>query len=328
MTRFCVPIVSGNDRFGYLWVLDPEHSLSEHGQSLARQAGRDLLAVLDRRRAALRAEESSIQALIARLLCGTAESFEQILPELQQREIAQPDSRLSVFAFEPESGGPRNPVERTLSLRQRLAATEPSHRWFTLAGKPTAIVAVSRPDTRPDRERVSAAVANALDYTYDERPALGWSGDRVPISDAAQAFRHARLALTLAQVGAVDEAVAIWTDLGSWKTIALLAERYSSTPGDLAKLVHPGIVGLIEKGRGDLIHTLDVFLAHRGDARKTAEALHLHRSTLYYRLEKITEEVGGDLGDGEVRFELMLSIRLAYFARLYRRAPSQAPTAV
>jgi hypothetical protein len=37
--------------------------------------------------------------------------------------------------------------------------------------------------------------------------------------------------------------------------------------------------------------------------------LHLHRSTLYYRLDKITEVVGGDLRDGEARFELMLSLK-------------------
>ena len=55
---------------------------------------------------------------------------------------------------------------------------------------------------------------------------------------------------------------------------------------------------LVGKGRDDLIHTLDVYLALGGDARKTAETLHLHRSTLYYRLDKITEAVGGDLGDG------------------------------
>jgi DNA-binding PucR family transcriptional regulator len=75
---------------------------------------------------------------------------------------------------------------------------------------------------------------------------------------------------------------------------------------------------MIESGRDDLIHTLDAYLTHGGDARKTAESLHLHRSTLYYRLEKITEAIGGDLRDGEVRFELMLGIRLANMARLYQ----------
>jgi DNA-binding PucR family transcriptional regulator len=83
-------------------------------------------------------------------------------------------------------------------------------------------------------------------------------------------------------------------------------------------LVHPGVIGLLEQDRDDLIHTLDVYLANGGDARRTARELHLHRSTLYYRLDKITEAIGGDLSDGETRFELMLSIRLALIARLYR----------
>ncbi len=319
MSRFCVPICSTDERFGYLWVLDPEQSLSDNGQELARQAGRDLQSILDRRNAALRAAESSQQALLARLLeDGTAESFERVLQELQEKDMAQPDSRVSVFAFEPSFAGPQDPLERTMSLRLGLTAAEPSQRWFALAGQPTAIVAVSRPEVRVNTRRVSPAVVHAIHATYDQRPAIGSSGDRVPISQAAQAFRNARLALTLAEIGAFNKKVAVWTELGSWKAIALIADSYSSNPTDLAELMHPGIVGMVESGRDDLIHTLDAYLTHGCDARKTAEALHLHRSTLYYRLEKITEAVGGDLRDGEARFELMLSIRIANIARLYR----------
>ena len=319
MTRFCVPICSTDERFGYLWVLDPQHSLSDDGQELARRAGRDLQAVLDRRNAALRAEESSQQSLLAKLLDGgTGEASEYLLQELQEKDIAQPDSRVSVFAFEPAFPEPSDPIERTMSLRLRLTATDPSHRWFALAGQPTAVLAVSRPEARVDVRRVSSAVVDEIDAAYGQRRAIGWSGDWLPISQAAQAFRNARLALALAEIGACKKKLAVWTELGSWRTIAVLADSYSTHSADLAELVHPGIVGMIEGGRDDLIHTLDAYLTHGGDARKTAESLHLHRSTLYYRLEKITEEIGGDLRDGEVRFELMLAIRLANMARLYQ----------
>lgn len=319
MTRFCVPICSTDERFGYLWVLDPQHSLSDDGQELARRAGRDLQAVLDRRNAALRAEESSQQTLLAKLLDGgTGEASEYLLQELQEKDIAQPDSRVSVFAFEPAFPEPSDPIERTMSLRLRLTATDPSHRWFALAGQPTAVLAVSRPEARVDVRRVSSAVVDEIDAAYGQRRAIGWSGDWLPISQAAQAFRNARLALALAEIGACKKKLAVWTELGSWRTIAVLADSYSTHSADLAELVHPGIVGMIEGGRDDLIHTLDAYLTHGGDARKTAESLHLHRSTLYYRLEKITEEIGGDLRDGEVRFELMLAIRLANMARLYQ----------
>jgi hypothetical protein len=319
MARFCVPICSTDERFGYLWVLDPQCSLPDDGQELARQAGRDLQAVLDRRNAALRAEESSQQTLLAKLLeDGTGDLSEHLLPELQEKDIAQPDSRVSVFAFEPTFPEPSDPIERTMALRLRLAATNPSHRWFALAGQPTAVLAVSRPEAHINVRRVSSAVVDEIDATYGQRPAIGWSGDRLPISQAAQAFRNARLALALAEIGASKKKVAVWTELGSWRTIAILADSYSTHPADLAELVHPGIVAMIESGRDDLIHTLDAYLTHGGDARKTAESLHLHRSTLYYRLEKITEAIGGDLRDGEVRFELMLGLRLANMARLYR----------
>jgi hypothetical protein len=324
MTRFCVPICSASDRFGYLWVLDPEQSLSEHGKQLARQAGRDLLEVLDRRSAALRAVESSNQALVARLLqCESDESFQRLLPDLQEAGIARPRSLVSVYAFEPAPAGPPGPVERSLALRLRMAATEPTRKWFALVGKPTAVVAVSPPNSGPDRAGTSTALLRAIEYAYGEQPAIGCSGERAPISQAAQAFRHARLALTVAQIGVSREVVTSWTGLGSWKTLVLLAEAYSDRPADLAGLVHPGIVDLIEKDRGDLVHTLDVYLANGGDVRKSADVLHLHRSTLYYRIEKITEAVGRDLSDGEARFELMLGIRLAYLAGLYRHSPSQ-----
>jgi sugar diacid utilization regulator len=299
-------------------VLDPERSLTDDGQELARQAGRDLQVVLDRRNADLRAAESYLQALLAQLLeNGTGATSEQILQELQEKDVAQPDSRVSVFAFEPNVAGPSDPVQRTMSLRLRLIATEPSHLWFAVAGQPTAIIAVSRPENRVNAQHVPPAVVRAIEAVYGRRPVIGWSGERVPISQAAQAFRNARLALTLAEIGASENKVAVWTELDSWRTIAILADSYSRNPKDLADLVNPGIVDMVENGRDDLIHTLDAYLTHGCDARKTAEALHLHRSTLYYRLEKITEAVGGDLRDGEARFELMLSIRLANIARLY-----------
>jgi PucR C-terminal helix-turn-helix domain len=123
--------------------------------------------------------------------------------------------------------------------------------------------------------------------------------------------------LSIAEVGVCGEAETTWTELGSWRTVAVLAQGYTNNPADLVPLIHPGILSLIREGRGDLVHTLDVYLGHGGDARKTAATLHLHRSSLYYRLEKLSEAVGGDLHDGDARFELRLGIRLAYLARIY-----------
>lgn len=336
MARFCVPIGAPGERLGYLWVLDPGRSLSEAGQDLARQAGRDLHALLDRRTAALRSEEASRQELLTRLLCaGPGEPLEHVLQELQARDMAQPDSQVSVFAFTPGPGAHGDPIESIMSVRLRLSTGEQSHHWFALAGEPTTIFAVSRPHTSVDTKHVSAALLGALEATYGYRPTIGWSGQRLPIRRTAHAVRRAQLALSLARINVSTADVTVWSDLGSWKAVALLADSYSNSDADFGDLVHPGVVGLVRQGRDDLVNTLDVYLTHGGDARRTAEALHLHRSTLYYRLEKITEATEADLSDGEHRFELMLSIRLAHAAGLYRPTQPSAhhrsatgPTAV
>ncbi|MGV0812019.1 helix-turn-helix domain-containing protein [Mycolicibacterium boenickei] len=312
MPRFCVPVRSASERFGYLWIIVPEGSLSEHGQQLAERAGADLLAILDRRNAALRAEESLQQGLLMRLV-GTEDpaQAQAVVGGLQARTMAEPHDLIQVFRFEPDDAG--DPVSRSMALRLRLTATDRTRRWYTLAGATTTILAVSS-----DTESAATAetVADAVRASHGTHPAIGASGVPLPITQAALGFRHASLALTLAKIGVGSAQVADWSALGSWRTLALLGQAYR--PDRLGELVHPGIVSLIEQGRDDLLRTLETYLANGGDVRRTAEDMYLHRSTLYYRLEKLTEAVDGDLSDGEIRFDLMLGLRLARLAGLYR----------
>ncbi|CDP89524.1 putative GAF sensor protein [Mycolicibacterium farcinogenes] len=167
-----------------------------------------------------------------------------------------------------------------------------------------------------DSATTADTVAEAVRASYGSRPAIGSSGAALPITQAALGFRQASLALSLAEIGAGSGQVSDWSALGSWRTLAVLGRAYGVNR--LVELVHPGIVGLIEQGRDDLLRTLETYLANGGDVRRTAEEMFLHRSTLYYRLERLTEAVGGDLSDGETRFDLMLGLRLARLAGLYR----------
>ncbi|MGV0738081.1 helix-turn-helix domain-containing protein [Mycobacterium syngnathidarum] len=312
MPRFCVPVRSSCERFGYLWIIVPEGTLSERGRQLAEHAGTELLDILDRRNAALRAEESAQQRLLMRLVAAEEpHQAREVVAELHTRDMAGPDDVVQVFRFEPDTGGAG---DRNLALRLRLTATDRSRRWYTLGGSPTTILAVS--PSEAESASTAETVAEAVRASYGTHPAIGASGAPLPITQAALGFRQARLALTLAGVGAGSGQVTDWSTLGSWRTLAVLGQHYG--PDRLGELVHPGVVGLIEQGRDDLLLTLETYLANGGDVRRTAEDMFLHRSTLYYRLEKLTEAVGGDLGDGETRFDLMLGLRLARLAGRYR----------
>jgi hypothetical protein len=320
VARYCVPVSSAGDRFGYLWVIDPQQSLSASERALAHQAAADLVTILDRRQTTERAVESAHQALLTRLLsAGVDEPLDAVLRELSAQHMARPDSLLSVFAFVP-SGDSAGTEQRLTALRLRLSTVERTHNWFVLPGNPVSVFAFCPAHVQVSPQRLVETVTSSLQAIFDDEPVLGWSSTRLPLTHAAQAFRNARLACDLAIVGVGPAGrITDWTEAGSWRAVALLADSFANAPDELDALVHPGVAALLAEGREDLIQTLEAYLSSGGDARRAADTMHLHRSTLYYRLEKITQALGDDvtdLTDGEARFDLMLSIRLA---RLRRR---------
>ena len=82
----------------------------------------------------------------------------------------------------------------------------------------------------------------------------------------------------------------------------LLAERYVRH--------HLGsLIDADSKSGGQMLPTLEAFLA-RGSVKEAAEALHLHRHTVIYRLDKLRQSLGFDLEDTYVRYRLQLALDL------------------
>ena len=53
------------------------------------------------------------------------------------------------------------------------------------------------------------------------------------------------------------------------------------------------------------------------DAKATYERLHIHRATLYYRLQKVEKVTGVNLADGNDRLALHLGFKLSRLAGLH-----------
>ena len=56
--------------------------------------------------------------------------------------------------------------------------------------------------------------------------------------------------------------------------------------------------------------TLEAYLDNSGDVARTAAQLHIHRTTLYYRLGRLTAVHGVDLQDGLARTDLHLLLKM------------------
>jgi hypothetical protein len=89
--------------------------------------------------------------------------------------------------------------------------------------------------------------------------------------------------------------VAHWAELGAWRAITAL-------PGP-----DPAVRPLLAEPL--LARTAEVFLDCAGSAQRSADALGVHRQTLYYRLGRVRELTGLDLADGGDRLLLHIALR-------------------
>jgi PucR family transcriptional regulator, purine catabolism regulatory protein len=139
------------------------------------------------------------------------------------------------------------------------------------------------------------------------------AGRGVPAGDARRAYTEARCALearamTGGRNGASGEApVATYRDLGSF---ALLLSLQDS---DALARFCDSVLGPIENGdarHGDeLVRSLSVFLDENGHWERAARRLYCHRHTLRYRMRKVEELTGRDLGTAGDRIELWLALK-------------------
>jgi len=78
-------------------------------------------------------------------------------------------------------------------------------------------------------------------------------------------------------------------------------------------LTHPAVARLAEMDRaegGEYIATLRALIQHTFNQMETANALGIHRTTLAYRLRRMQELTGLDLGDARQVFHVAVSLKL------------------
>ena len=171
----------------------------------------------------------------------------------------------------------------------------------TVAG-PTAAAVRFSGDTMALAERMIAAANEVAGGRFT---CVAGVGPRVAtLEEAWTSHRHAELATRaiphLAPGPVVDAAA-----LGAFGLLLRIPEL------DPTALTAPVATLLAADPRGVLVHTLESYLRHAGSAPAAADELHIHRTTLHYRLDRIRAVTGCDPDDGETRLLLHLGLGVA-----------------
>ena len=157
-----------------------------------------------------------------------------------------------------------------------------------------------------------ALAERARDALAERHGEVSAAASRVAAAtDLRRSFHEARFALEAAALmprnGRAGE-VASYRDLGSFQLLLSLQDD------DALRLYCDSVLGPLENGgTGDygdeLLRSLEVFIEQNGQWERAARELYCHRHTLRYRIRRIEELTGRDLGNARDRIDFWLALR-------------------
>ncbi len=129
-----------------------------------------------------------------------------------------------------------------------------------------------------------------------------------PVGALRRSFHEARCALEAAAIANGDgPAVASHRDLGAFRLLLSLQDD------EALGLYCDSVLGPLADGGGaygdELVRSLEAFIEHNGQWERAARELYCHRHTLRYRIRRVEELTGRDLGSARDRIEFWLALR-------------------
>jgi hypothetical protein len=288
--RVCVPLVGGGRRLGYLWLFE-DPLVTEADLRLARAAAAEAAALVGPDADAQLLRRRHEQQLVVSLLSADPRQIETAATALEAEHYL-PLRPVCVWVVAPAGpAGDEWSAEALDRLRARLAAKQAICAEFD--GRLVCLAGV--------RGLAGNAVMEALGALTAPRALVGQGEPVEALHDVPTSYRRALAALRVA--AHADSGTASWDALGVERVVTALPDAaLDDLPEGLRRLL---------AGDEALVRTLEAYLDHAGDVKRTAAALSLHRGGLYYRLRRIEEVAGVNLHDGEDRLLCHLALRLA-----------------
>lgn len=319
LARVCCPVRYRDHLYGYLWLIDARGVCDTELDVVGRAAEHAAMLLY---------EEGLSRRLSSQVLTYLLSASEELRLAAAEQIVDQ--------GLLPEGGfvaaivvQPLHPFDHDVTYAVEEALADVS--WQAAQGDVIRAalgdhgVLLTWVGSKASDKR-ALTMASAVRAALERRLAKAFESPRVvtavgdPVSDLSRAiasYRQARLASRVASTVPGMPEVVRWCDLGVFRALSQIA------PNEVAQsALDPRLVALLEAGEHAVALTLETYLDLAGDAKATADQLHLHRGTLYYRLEKAERIAGIDMHNGFDRLSIHLGFKLARLAGLM---PSNGP---
>lgn len=295
----------GQEAGGYLALVGPAAEMGEPDR-MAVNIGMLALAVeMSRRQAAEETQDSFEAEIMESLLAGDFPSSQAMTERVRRLglDLSNPHVALAI-KLQPEPGA-------LPALRRALGSLLPEARCHLSGMVMAAVLPAPGPATAASLRRLAEETGRELSRRLKADIALGLGRPYPGPEGIRTSFLEAERALALGNRLFGPSAATWFGDLGIYQLL------FSLEP-DALKAFHEERLGRLaqydEKHNGQLLTTLESYLRCNTLA-EAAEALHIHRNTLLYRLQRLREVSGLDLENSETRLGLHLALRAAEVLR-------------
>jgi sugar diacid utilization regulator len=272
-----------------------------------------LACEVERLRAPQRASQEATTAFLHAVLAGELADRAAVLARASDIGLDLEDGATVIVA----RAGALTPVEegwraRVLAAAERGVRAAAPGAAAALTDRETSraevVIVVPGVDEEHSRRAAEAVLrelqAGLVGHTF----AVGRSRPALDPLELPRAGNEALLAANVA-VSEPEAPVLAFEETGAYR---LLLSAMSEDPAELqrfyAETVEP-LVAYDEQYETDLVQTVEAFLDNDGNVAGTAAKLFTHRHTIRYRLERVRELSGLDVGSTDGREKLSLGLK-------------------
>ncbi len=331
LPRVCAPIRCRDLHLGYLWLVDAEERLTDADLDAVTEAAEAAALVMHREQLLDDLERARERELLRDLLSPDAGVRDHAAGELVDADLFVSSRRVAALELRPVpiAGTADEGLKLTIDMAlTRVRRSLLLHNALHIARHNRGVLLVAVHEGGRDREWL-AEVGERLRSTFVRslpadggrwRPLVGIGGTVRSLTEAVTSQRQAHQTTQVAEVLHTDDVLA-WDDLWIYRTLIQLPREELST-----STLPPGLVTLLgTEGAGPLLETIECFLDLAGDTKAAAERLNIHRTTLYYRLERIEKLAGLNIRNGRDRLVLHVGLKMARLAGLYPTGRTSGP---
>ncbi|MEV5646798.1 helix-turn-helix domain-containing protein [Nocardia sp. NPDC052254] len=309
--RVVMPLRHDKRLLGYLCFVDDHPDGDTSAQAAASwalaAASAEIGMLLALKLSEQRHSADHARSLLSSLFGDSALDSRHAADLLLQEGLIENVDHYSVLVFRAPEPSPkpvtRLAVEATLEFTARATTVKIIGAVLGVEG----VVLFPRPVNHERLERALVPVGATTVIA-------GVGGLKRSLNEAVNSYREAQLACRAALLDPTRYGQRVfWEELGLDRLLLQLPLDHLTTDD-----FPPGIQRLLAAPNGrELAATLESYLDNGGEVARTARSLNIHRSTLYYRLDRIREVTGSDIADGGTRLDLHAGLRVARLAAMW-----------